>query len=77
MTKHYYAVRPVSMPEHIRIEHADTPLQATAQAFGRPVRLGGLPSGYEVKDLGTRVSVLHSDKKRHALLTSAEGWVTI
>jgi hypothetical protein len=31
----------------------------------------------EAKNLGTRVSVIHSDKKRIALLTSEEGWIDV
>jgi hypothetical protein len=71
--QHYWAVRPKSMPEHIRIEKAATAMHAYELAFGR-----GNPWGaYEVKDLGTRVAVIQSDTKRMALLTSPEGWITL
>lgn len=71
MPQHYYAVRPISMPEHIRIEKAESPLQAAAQAFGRG------HYGYEVKDLGTRVDAIRSDRQRLAMLHSPEGWVPL
>ena len=58
------------MPDHIRIEHAPTPEAATEAAFGRGLR------GFQVKDLGTQVSVIRSDMKRKALLQSPDGWTT-
>jgi hypothetical protein len=70
MAQHYWAVRPVTMPEAIRIEKAATPRQAVALAFGRPIRFGG----YEAKDLGTRVAVIQSDNKRIALLKDPQNW---
>lgn len=73
MTFHYWAVRPRTMPNHIRIERAETPIRAYELAFGR-----GNPGGaYEAKDLGTRVAVIQAPTKRRALLESSEGWLIL
>ena len=71
--QHYWAVRPRSMPEHIRIERADGPMRAYRLAFGR-----GDPWGaYEAKDLGTRVREVQVDRRRLAALRSPDGWVRL
>jgi hypothetical protein len=70
MTNHYWAVRPKATPMHIRIEQAHSAYRAVCLAFGRPIGV----DLWEAKDLGTRVAVLRSDKRRIALLTSPEGW---
>ncbi len=72
MRKKYWAVRPKSMPDQIRIEQAETPEQAARLAFGR-----GAGAGWEVKDLGTRVSVIQSTKQRIALLQDPNNWITL
>ena len=64
----YYGIRPKSYKEHIRIEKAATPQRAGQLAFGR-----GL-SGFQYKDLGSRVEVIRSDKRRIALLKDEAGW---
>jgi hypothetical protein len=69
MVMRYWAVRPKTMPDQIRIEKAETSSQAAVLAFGR-----GTGAGWEAKDLGTRASVIQSDKRRIALLTSPDGW---
>jgi hypothetical protein len=71
----YYAVRPITddvkhRTNYTRVEKAETPTRAYDLAFGR----GGGGRGFEWKDLGTRVSVLHVDRTRVALLTGADGW---
>lgn len=69
----YYAVRYKSAPKQIRIEKADTPQKAFRLAFGGfPI----CPANAEYKDLGSRVAVIQSDKKRIALLTDPNHWVT-
>lgn len=76
MSKHYYAVRYIRAPDQLRIEHADTPEQAFRLAFGHPSKvIKSAPPSTEYKDLGTRRSVLQSDKNRISLLTSNEGWI--
>lgn len=67
----YFAVRPTSTPDkNIRIEKAPTPSEAARLAFGR----GPYGPNWSWKDLGTRVAVIHSDKKRVALLLDPHGW---
>jgi hypothetical protein len=61
------------MPDHCRIEKADTPAKAYQMAFGR----GNSNGAFEVKDLGTRVSVIQNDKQRMILLDSPDGWKTL
>lgn len=73
MGKIYWAVRPKSMPEQIRIEHAHTSYEACKLAFGRPIGV----DGWEAKNLGTRVAVIQSPNKRSALLKEPTGWTTI
>ena len=70
MARFYWAVRPKSHQEHIRIEKAETPREACRLAFGR----GCLPGRWEAKNLGTRITIMHSDKKRIALLQDPKGW---
>lgn len=66
----YYAVRPASQGgQNTRIEKSASPQGACALAFGR-----GSEKGFQWKDLGTRVAIIQSDKKRIELLTSPEGW---
>jgi hypothetical protein len=73
MPNSYYAIRPKGddYKTTIRIEKAGTVGQAAELAFGRG------KGKLEAKNLGTRVSVIHSDKKRIALLTSEEGWIDV
>lgn len=80
--QHYWAVKPTNAADVvIRIEHAWDPGEAIKRAFGMALYHKSHPlSKYDkgkwlVKDLGTRVSVIQSDAKRIALLTSKEGWV--
>lgn len=65
----YYAIRPKTMPDQIRIEKAGTPEEAARLAFGR-----GIGAGWEYNDLGTRVSVIRTAKKRIALLKDPMNW---
>jgi hypothetical protein len=78
MRMHYWAVRPKGDVALTRIERADGPIEAIVAAYGRGLdnpRVWNVNIGlWEAKDLGTRVSVLHSDSKRIALLKSPEGW---
>jgi hypothetical protein len=68
--KHYFAVRPISMPEHIRIEKAESPVEAIKAAFGR----GSHHMNWQFKDLGTKVSVIQSDRRRISLLKDPKNW---
>lgn len=77
MVMAYYAVRPAvdgdrwteeSSLRVCRIERASTPEEAARLSFGRGT------SGLEYKLLGTRISVVRSDKQRVALLRSPDGW---
>lgn len=72
----YYAVRYKSAPDQIRIARVETPEKAFKMAFGSPPILIGEGGNTEYKDLGSRVAVLHSDKKRIALLKDPTGWQT-
>jgi hypothetical protein len=67
--KHYYACRPASMPDHIRIERASTATEALKLAFGR-----GAHGNWQVKDLGTRVQTLRSYTKLKTILKDTNGW---
>jgi hypothetical protein len=72
----YYAVRYKSAPDQIRIEKAETPVRAFTLAFGTyATPMKGLGPHAEYKDLGTRISILKSDKKRIAILTDPKDWV--
>lgn len=72
MGLHYYAIRPTAVPDNIRIEKAATPEDAQREAFGRPTfKRKGI---WQWKDLGTRVSIMQSDKKRIALLKDPDDW---
>jgi hypothetical protein len=72
----YYAVRYKSAPTQPRIEKANTPRRAFHLAFGHPPRtFKGQPADAEYKDLGGRVKVIQSDRKRIALLTEPTGWI--
>jgi len=74
MTMRYWAIRPKEYPvQYTRIEKAATSYEACRLAFGPP----GNPANYIAKDLGTRVAVIHSDKKRIALLTDPNNWVPL
>lgn len=73
----YYAVRYKSAPDQVRIEKAETAEKAFRLAFGVPPRiLGDLPVTSEYVDLGTRVNVIRSTKKRLELLNNPTNWVT-
>jgi len=70
----YWAVKPTNQ-DCIRIERAHTPIQACDQAFGRSSLKAKYNVGHWlVKNLGTRVSVIQSDRKRKALLSDPSGW---
>jgi hypothetical protein len=69
--KHYFACRPTSMPDHVRIERASTAKEAMERAFGRGTR------GFQVKDLGTQVKTVRSHTKLTALLKDTNGWETL
>lgn len=69
----YYAVRPDSYHAGVRIEKADSPERAYDMAFGRSLTKNAR-KWCKWKDLGTRVTVIRSDKKRIALLTDPNGW---
>jgi len=76
MKQYYWAVRPIrheNNPAATRIEKAPTAKQACALAFGRGVS----PGVWEAKNLGSRLSVIHSDKQRIALLRSPDNWEEI
>jgi hypothetical protein len=72
----YWAVRPASQGgNNTRIEKAETAVRACELAFGRSFANPKYNIGHwQAKDLGTRVSVIQSDKKRIELLTAKEGW---
>jgi hypothetical protein len=77
MALFYWAVRPKSARDYgpaIRIEKAGTVREALRLAFGGPIIS---PQNYEAKNLGTRIAVIHSDRKRVALLKDPKGWETI
>jgi hypothetical protein len=69
----YWAVRPRTMPEAVRIEKAATPEGALRLAFGTVSPQGG----YEAKTLGTTLAVVRSDRRRMEALTSVEGWIIL
>lgn len=69
MALHWYAIRPKTYPAGMRIEKADNPMRAARLAFGR-----GTGAGWEYCDLGTRVTVVRSDKQRRALTDKPENW---
>lgn len=72
----YWAVRYSGAPEQVRTEKAETPERAFKLAFGvSPVMFGVNDGRTQYKDLGTRVEILRSDKRRIAALTSPDGWV--
>jgi len=76
VTSFYWAVRPIrheNNPAATRIEKAYTAKKACELAFGRPIYAGV----WEAKNLGTRLAIIQSDKKRIALLRSPEGWEEI
>lgn len=86
MTMKYWAVMPGSSGPptwtlmNCRIEKAERAADACQLAFGRNnpdnTPLAKYDIGrYLAKDLGTRVSVIQSDKKRVALLRDKNGWV--
>lgn len=69
----YWAIKPKGREDVTRIEKANTAEEACRLAFGRPIFRGN----YLAKNLGTRVSVIQSDRKRIALLTSEDGWEVV
>jgi len=76
--KRYWAIRPKSAEtdeairkQYTRMAKADTAFQAYNEAFGR----GGSGSGYQYKDLGTRIQPLQVNKTRLKLLLEPKGWV--
>lgn len=72
MSQHYYAVRPKTYTlEYTRIEKANDPKHAVRLAYGGPILNYG---NYIYADLGTRLSIIQSDKKRKALLVAEENW---
>jgi hypothetical protein len=71
MRRHYWAVKPKGRDDLVRFECAPDAAAACRQAFSR-----GL-SGFLVKDLGGRVEVLRSDRKRRAALADPFGWVEL
>lgn len=80
MKQRYWAVRPKSRgPEAARIEKAATAMEAADKAFGRGTcqPMPGVGALFEVKDLGSRVSVIQSLKQLHKLLNSPEGWTDL
>jgi hypothetical protein len=75
----YWAVKPKGRGDVIRIERTSTPIQAVRLAFGdTPYRSANLlylnRDRYEAKNLGTRLAVIQSDRKRMALLKDPTGW---
>jgi hypothetical protein len=80
MRPRYWAVKPASGDEKaIRVARAESAEYAILETFGmtlyRSPDLKHLNLGrWLVKDLGTRVTVMHSNKQRLAALTSPEGW---
>lgn len=66
----YFAVRPPSMKDHIRIEKAMTPVEAIRHAFGRGC------DKFEYKDVGSRSPAYWTGKQRRQFL-SDEGWQTV
>jgi hypothetical protein len=73
MGSKYWAVRPISARNQIRIEKADTPSRACDLAFGR----GHIAGRWEAKDMGSRLAIIQSDSKRIALLQDPSGWEII
>lgn len=75
MRKCYWAIRPIGndYKNTIRIEQAETPNGAARLAFGR----GDSRGHYECKNMGTRLAVIQSDKKRVALLKDPNDWHVI
>jgi hypothetical protein len=75
----YYAVRVRKETRTARINKADSPREALRIGFGvTPVRKDGPIYGhFECKDLGPKVSVIQSDRKRIALLMDEVGWEKI
>lgn len=74
--KTYWAVRPIWISDNIRIERAETAIEAANLAFGRRDIRRAKPA-FEAKNLGTRAAIIQSDKKRNALLTDQDGWEPI
>ena len=73
---YYWAVGPVSMPDTIRIERAETAQRACELAFGRSSLRRDLNRGtWRAKNLGTQVKVIQSEAKRKQLLESPDGWI--
>jgi hypothetical protein len=70
MRYHYFAVRPPSMKNHIRIEKAVGPRVAILLAFGRGC------DNFEYKDLGTRSPAYWSNKARQEYLSDKD-WKTV
>lgn len=71
---HWWAVKPKAHGlDSVRITQARTAREACKLAFGRPIGR----DTWHAKDLGTRASVLHSDKTRIALLSDPKGWVDL
>lgn len=73
MREHYWAVRPKAQPDIIRIEKASSAREACRMAFGRTIKW----NVWEAKDLGTRIEVVQTDKKRIPLLRETSGWEEI
>jgi hypothetical protein len=87
MKQYYFACMPASSGApnwtltNCRIEKAGTGRGATLKAFGR----GDIPDSspyakydcgkWLVKNMGSLISVIHSDRKRMALLRDRTGWV--
>jgi hypothetical protein len=68
----YWAVKPTSLgPEYTRIEKAITSYEACRLAFGGPIVN---PEAYHAKNLGTRLSVVQSDKQRINAIRDTNGW---
>lgn len=78
MRAHYWLVRPTGR-DSVRVERADTALNALAQAFG--ITDGYAPKyrylnygHWEVKDAGTRSWRYLSDRVRRSLIDTPAGW---
>jgi hypothetical protein len=86
MKQYYFACIPASSGppnwtlQNCRIEKAGTGRGAVQRAFGRGEVKDGSPYAHLdcgkwlVKNMGSLVSVIHSDRKRLALLRDRTGW---
>jgi len=67
--------------QHLRIERGNRGVDACRLAFGREMFPDGSPHAarecghWLVKDLGTRVAVIQSQRKKMELLNDRSGWV--